>query len=140
MRSKPYELIDHTADVGIRAFGKNLAELFQHAAVGMFELMADLRTVEPVDAKTITLAAETLEDLYLLWHQELLFCSSVEGVIYKEFLLGAVTEKHLEAHIRGEKINFEKHALKKEVKAVTYHALKVGKTKKGWVGEVIFDI
>ncbi|MBI4436546.1 MAG: archease [Candidatus Omnitrophica bacterium] len=137
---KSYELIDHTADVGIRAFGRTLEELFKNAAVGMFELMADLETVDPTAEKTLTLIAETLEDLYVLWHQELLFRASVDRMLYKEFLFDTLTERNLKARIRGEGINFEKHHLKKEVKAVTYHELKVQKTKEGWVGEVIFDI
>jgi len=137
---KSYELIDHTADIGIRAFGKTLEELFRNAAVGMFELMAELDNVDPTEGKTIALTSETLEDLYLFWHQELLFRASVDHMLYKEFLFDTLTERSLKARIRGEGIHFEKHRLKKEVKAVTYHELKVQKTEAGWVGEVIFDI
>ena len=137
---KPYELMDHTADIGVRAFGKDLGELFRNAAVGMFELIADLESVVAKEEKKIALAAKGLEDLYILWHQELLFRSAVDRAIYKEFSFDAITEKSLQAHIRGEAIDFEKHRLKKEVKAATYHGLKVERTKEGWVGEVIFDI
>ena len=137
---KSYEWIDHTADIGVRAFGKNLEELFKNAAVGMFELIADLENVTPQFEKRVTLKEDRVEDLYLSWHQELLFRSSVDHAIYKEFSFQSLTEKNLEATIRGELINFDKHQLKKEVKAVTYHELKVEKTREGWVGEVIFDI
>ena len=137
---RPYELIDHTADVGVRAFGRTLEELFRNAAVGMFEIIAELDSVGIVESKKIQLTAETLEDLYLLWHQELLFRSSVDHIVYKEFSFDDISEKRLTATIRGEKFNPGKQVLKKEIKAVTYHALKVQKTKEGWVGEVIFDI
>jgi len=137
---KPYELIDHTADVGVRAFGKTLEELFRNAALGMFEIIADLETVGATATTELTLTAETLEDLYILWHQELLFQSSVDGVVYKEFNFSELTEKKLSATVRGEKFNPKTQSLKKEIKAATYHGLKVRKTQEGWVGEVIFDI
>ena len=137
---KHYELIDHTADVGIRAFGKTLEELFRNAAIGMFEIIADLDTVGTGEIKEISLSAETVEDLYLLWHQELLFRSAVDGVVYKEFIFQEISKRQLLATIHGEKFNPGKQGLKKEIKAATYHALKVQKTKEGWVGEVIFDV
>ena len=136
----PYELIDHTADIGVRAFGRTLEELFRNAAVGMFEIIAELDSIGTLESRKIQLAAETLEDLYLVWHQELLFRSSVDHVVYKEFSFDAISEKKLTAIIRGEKFNPEKQVLKKEIKAATYHELKVQKTEEGWVGEVIFDI
>lgn len=126
--------------MGIRAFGKTLQELFRNAAIGMFEQMADLETITSKKIKNIVLDAVGLEELYLAWHQELLFRSAVDRTIYNEFSFNALSEKHLEASLRGEPMNFEKHNLKKEIKAVTYHGLKVQKKGDGWVGEVIFDI
>ena len=137
---KSYEWIDHTADIGVRAFGRTLEELFRNAAVGMFEIIADLESVKVQTSKKVELAAENLEDLYLLWHQELLFCSGVDQTVYKEFLFDEISEQKLRATIRGERFDPDKQVLKKEIKAVTYHALKVEQTKEGWVGEVIFDI
>ncbi len=137
---KHYEIIDHTADVGIRAFGKDLSELFRNAAVGMFELMADLDSVHPTQSQALSLAAEGVEDLYILWHQELLYRSSVDRCLYKEFSFEAISEKNLKSVIRGEPFHPKTQTLKKEVKAATYHGLKVARTKDGWMGEVIFDI
>ena len=137
---KSYELIDHTADIGIRAFGRTLEELFTHAAVGMFGLMAELESVEPTEEKTIALTSETLEDLYLFWHQELLFRASVDHMLYKDFLFDTLTERTLKARIRGEGIHFGKHRLKKEVKAVTYHELKIQKKDHLYSVQIIFDV
>ena len=137
---RPYELIDHTADVGVRAFGRTLEELFRNAAVGMFEIIAELDSIGTAESRKIQLTAENAEDLYLLWHQELLFRSAVDHVVYKEFSFDGISESKLTATLRGEKFNPDKQVLKKEIKAVTYHELKVQKTKEGWVGAVIFDI
>lgn len=135
-----YESIDHTADVGIRAFGKTLEELFRNAALGMFDIIADLQTVGTGESAKVHLEAEDVEGLYLLWHQELLFRSSVDGVVYKLFRFDEISETKLSATVDGEKFNPDRQVLKKEVKAITYHELKVKKTKEGWVGEAIFDI
>ena len=137
---KAYELIDHTADVGVRAFGRTLEELFRHAAVGMFDIIADLGSVGNAETADIELTAQGVEDLYLLWHQELLFRSAVDRRVYKEFLFQELSETRLRATLKGEAFRPAKQSLRKEIKAVTYHALRVQKTKEGWVGEVIFDI
>jgi len=137
---KAYELIDHTADVGVRAFGRTLEELFRHAAVGMFDIIADLGSVGSAETADIELTAQGLEDLYLLWHQELLFRSAVDRRVYKEFLFQELSETKLRATLKGETFHPDKQSLKKEIKAVTYHQLKVERTRDGWVGEVIFDI
>ncbi len=137
---KSYELIDHTADIGIRSYGKDLEALFRHAAIGMFEMMTGLDKVSLKEKRTIRLEEKNVEDLFIRWLQELLYRSSVDHVFYRDFQFSSLTEEKLEAVICGEKINEKKHILKKEVKAVTYHGLKVEKTQDGWVGEVIFDI
>ena len=137
---KAYELIDHTADIGVRAFGRTLEELFRNAAIGMFEIIADLDSICTVESKMIQLTAQNVEDLYLSWHQELLFRSAVDRCVYKEFTFDTLSETELKATVRGERFHPERQSLKKEVKAVTYHELKVQKTGEGWIGEVIFDI
>lgn len=137
---KSYELIDHTADVGLRAFGRDLETLFRNAAVGMFEMMTELERVTPTVSKEIHLEEKKVEDLFIRWLQELLYRFSVDRTFYRDFQFSALTENKLAAVIRGEKMSDQKHILRKEVKAVTYHRLKVEKTKEGWVGEVILDI
>jgi len=137
---KSYELIDHTADVGIRAFGKNLEELFRNVAVGMFEMMTDLEKVTLTVKRSIHLEEKNVEDLFIRWLQELLYRFSVDRVFYRDFEFKDLSEKKLSAVIRGEKMDEKKHVFKKEVKAVTYHELKVERSERGWVGEVIFDI
>ena len=137
---KSYELIDHTADVGLLAFGKNLEGLFRNAACGMFEMMTDLKKVAVTFERSVHLEEKDVEDLFIRWLQELLYRFSVDRVFYREFQFKGLTEKKLSAVIRGEKMDEKKHLFKKEVKAVTYHGLKVEKTEQGWVGEVIFDI
>src|SRR5256885_13017328 len=76
-----YEEIEHTADVGIRAYGSTLNELFANAAEGMFSLIADLDSVKPVGAVEVLLAAEDVETLLLRWLSELLYIHETQHLL-----------------------------------------------------------
>ena len=65
---KTYELIDPTADVGLRAFGKNLEGLFRNAACGMFEMMTDLKTVASKVERSIRLEEKDVELIVIVNH------------------------------------------------------------------------
>ena len=147
---KKYEVIDHTADIGLRAYGKDLKKLFANAAAGMFGILADLKNVQARQRQGIEIEAPDIEELFLSWLSELLYQHNSRGIIFKEFSIEKLTERSLLAEARGEKIDLKRHRLKKEIKAVTYHGLKVEKVKKKgqarlrsdfvWQAEVIFDI
>lgn len=132
-----FEEIDHTADVGIRAFGKTASEIFESAAAGMFALIADLRGVKPVGEEEIRLAAEDLPSLLVAWLSELLFLHETQNLLFSTFEV-RIQGTTLDATARGEAIDKKRHELKLAVKAVTYHRLSVD-LEKG-VAEVIFDV
>jgi SHS2 domain-containing protein len=132
-----YEELDHTADVGIRAYGGRLEELFASAAAGMFSLIANLRTVRAVGEVEVRVSADDLEALMVRWLSELLFLHETQRLLLKAFdvHLDGLT---LTARVRGEAIDKKRHELKLNIKAVTYHGLRVD--PKAGVAEVIFDI
>lgn len=132
-----YEEIDHTADVGIRAFGTNLAELFVNAAEGMFSLVANLDAVRPVGEVEIRLRADDIPTLLLRWLSELLYLHETQHFLFSSFDV-SVSDTTLRALARGETIDKTRHELKLAIKAVTRHRLAVDEQK--GVAEVIFDI
>jgi len=132
-----YEEIDHTADVGIRAFGTNLAELFVNAAEGMFSLVANLDAVRPVGEVEIRLRADDVPTLLLRWLSELLYLHETQHFLFSSFDV-SVSDTTLRALARGETIDKTRHELKLAIKAVTRHRLAVDEQK--GVAEVIFDI
>lgn len=132
-----YEEIEHTADVGIRAYGKTLDELFANAAEGMFSLIADRETVRPVGEVEIRLTADDLPGLLLRWLSELLFIHETQSFLFSSFDV-RVEDTSLVAKARGETIDKARHELRLAVKAVTRHGLSVD-PKRG-VAQVIFDI
>ena len=132
-----YEELDHTADVGIRAHGASLNELFAAAAAGMFSLVADLRKVRAVGEVEVRVKADDLEALMVRWLSELLFLHETQRLLLKEFDV-RIAGTSLEARARGEAIDKKRHELKLNIKAVTYHRLRID--RKAGLAEVIFDI
>lgn len=132
-----YEEIEHTADVGIRAYGKTASAIFASAAEGMFSLIADPTAVEPKGEVEIRLRAEDLPRLLVAWLSELLFIHETQHLLFSRFSV-RVRGTSLRAKASGETIDRRRHELKLAVKAVTYHRLSVDLAK--GVAEVIFDV
>ena len=137
---KTYELIDHTADVGLKAHGKNLSEAFENAAKGMFDIITDKSEIESIGQYNIELEAPDLEQLLVDWLSELLYLNSAKNQVFGFFKV-ELDEKNnkLNAKIFGEKFDLSKHKIGAEIKAVTYHMLEV-KNKRPFHVQVLFDI
>ncbi len=132
-----YEEIDHTADVGIRAFGKTLEDLFAASAEGMFSLIADLSKVNAVGEVEVRVTAEDRQALMVRWLSELLYLHETQHLLLKEFDV-RLDGLALQALVKGEGIDRGRHELKLAIKAVTYHGLRVDPD--AGVAEIIFDI
>ncbi len=131
-----YEEIEHTADVGIRAYGRTASEIFAAAAEGMFSLIAVPAHIEPKGEVEIRLKAEDLPQLLVAWLSELIFLHETQHLLFSRFEVH-VRGSSLRARAWGETIDKRKHELKLAIKAVTYHRLSVDVAK--GVAEVIFD-
>jgi SHS2 domain-containing protein len=137
---KSYELIDHTADVGIKAYGKSLSESFENAAKAMFDIITDNSEIENIGQYNIELESDNLEQLLVDWLSELLFLNSANNIVFGFFKV-EIDEKtnKLSAKVFGEKFDISKHKIGTEIKAVTYHMLEVN-NKKPFHVQVLFDI
>jgi SHS2 domain-containing protein len=142
---KPFESFNHTADVGLRIRGRDLKELFVHAAEGLFDLIAGPKSVgaQLIAPLPIEVSAPSQEELLVAWLRELIYLSSARRMVFFGFKINRMdvgVTLRIHAEIFGEKMNSKKHVLKKEVKAITYHGLSLKQGKKSWVAEVIFDV
>ena len=123
-----FELFEHTADIGVRAFGGTINEAFGHAARGMFDVFTNVDSVEPVGEIEIQITASDIEDLLTQWLSELLFLLDMEKMVMSEFEVKIDEGSNkLEAVARGEIFNPDKHEYKTEIKAVTQHMLEITK-------------
>jgi len=135
---KHYELLEHTADVGIKAYGKTLAEAFEHAAEGMFDIITDESVIELIGEYNIRLEAPDLEQLLVDWLSQLLFLNGAYDFVFGKFEV-TLTGNRLSAYVFGEKYDTKKHRMGVEIKAVTYHMLQVSEKAPIFV-QVLFDI
>lgn len=136
---KAYELIDHTADVGIKAYGKTLDEAFEHAAKGLFDIITDSSVIAPVQEVKVSLAAApSLEQLLVDWLSELVFLQGARNLVFGKFQV-KILGTSLQGSVWGEEFDLKKHRMGTEVKAVTYHMLEVHDSPPFWV-QVLLDI
>ena len=136
---KDFEILDHTADVGIIAYGADMGQAFANAARGLFSLITELDDVEEVTRRDIELTASDEESLLVGWLNELIYQFDTEGIIFKRFDIIQLDNTQLKARGYGEKIDSSRHTLKREVKAATYHMLEVVRNN-GCRVQVLFDI
>jgi SHS2 domain-containing protein len=135
-----YETFDHTADLGLRVRAADLDTLFAEAAEALFSVLlegpgqvAESRAVE------FDVAGDDPELLLFDWLQELLYRFDAEHLVFRRFEV-RVRPDGLHATAFGEPVDRDRHELGHEVKAITYHGLRVERTPDGWLAEVIVDI
>lgn len=140
VRDKNYELIEHTADIGIKVKARDLNRLFQNAALAMFDIIAEKRPVARASKKSVEIKqeADNLEELFINWLNELLSLSSTKELIFTDFQIDKLDKNNLQATIFGSDI--KNYKVNVEVKAATYHELKIEDTGSGWQAQVIFDV
>ncbi len=140
-----YEFFEHTADLGVRVYGSSLADLFRNAAAALYEALGRFeKTAEP-RTQPLALEAGNLEDLLHDWLAELLYRVETEQVIYDRFESLAVRNRdrvwEITAELQGRRIDFSRSETHEEIKAVTYHQLRVDQLPNGtWRASVIFDV
>ncbi|MFO7677513.1 MAG: archease [Thermoplasmatota archaeon] len=135
---KAYDFIEHTADIGVKAYGETLDEAFSHVAQAMFDIITDHSKVDMVGEFKIELCADNLEQLLVDWLSDLLFLNTANNLVFGGFNV-EITDNRLIAYVYGEEFDVSKHNIGMEIKAVTYHMLEVN-TKKPIYVQVLFDI
>ena len=136
---KDFEIINHTADVGIVAYGADMSQAFANAARALFSLITELDDVAEVLHRDVELTAPDEEGLLVEWLNELIYLFDTENILFKRFDIIQLNNTQLKARSYGEKVDKSKHKLKTGVKAATYHMLKVDRDDVCQV-QVLFDI
>ncbi len=136
---KDFEILEHTADVGIIAYGADMTQAFANAGKGLFSLITELDDVQEVLHRDIEITATDEESLLVEWLNELIYLFDAEGIIFNRFDITQLDNTRLRARSYGERADRSRHRLKTGVKAATYHMLKVDKDD-GYKVQVLFDI
>jgi len=137
---KNYELLEHTADIKIRVTAGDLKDLFKNSAAAIFDIIAERKHIEPAPQKKVSLkqSADTLDELFINWLNELLSLYAVKELVFFDFKIKKLDKHNLQAEAVGENIKY--YRINTEIKAATYHDLKLSRTKSGWEAEVILDV
>jgi len=137
---KRYEQFPHTADIGVRVFGRDLKELFENAAFAMFDIIADLENMTGETAEKFEIVAPNREELLVSWLDELLYSFCTKQLIFYKFRIDELSEGALRATAFGRPVGANRNRLKTEIKAATYSDLKIKKAADGYSVEIIFDV
>ncbi len=135
---KRFDIIEHTADTGIVAYGADFKEALVNAAYAMFSLMIDLEDVREEVCRQVEVEAPDEESLVVAWLNELIYAFEVDRTIFSRFEILELDETSLQAEAYGEQIDASRHDFQAGVKAATYHMLKVDKNDEYSI-RVIFD-
>jgi SHS2 domain-containing protein len=135
-----YRILEHPSDVGIEAAGRSLKEVFEYAALGLVSIIADPSTVDSAERRFVALEGSDHENLLVKWLSELLYLYDGQQFLPSDVEITRLTSQQLEASVMGESVDAQKHALKTDVKAITYHQLKVEEREDGFLVRVFVDI
>jgi len=138
--SKPYEVFEHTADIGLHAYGSTLSELFIHAAQGMESLMVPPEQIRIQVSRQLEVDGHDIVSLLIAWLNELIILFDTEYLIFCQFEVESLTETHARGRASGEPYDAQHHELSSAIKAVTWHEAAVEQTDDGYKARLIFDI
>lgn len=138
--AEDFEIIEHTADIGIVAYGSDLKQVFANAGRGMFSIIADLEQVHETVARRIEASAPDRESLLVEWLNTLLYIFDVDNLLLKRFEVTDLSDTKIKARGYGEKADPKRHNIKLGVKAATYHMLNIDTSGGRYSARVILDI
>jgi SHS2 domain-containing protein len=138
--SKPYEVFEHTADIGLHASGNTLAQLFVHAAQGMESLMVSPEQIRILTTREVIVDGHDAVSLLIAWLNELIFLFDTEHLLFHDVAIDSITETSVRGRVSGEPYDAQRHELSSAIKAVTWHEAMVNRTEQGYQARIIFDI
>ena len=137
---RPFETFEHTADIGLLARGRAPEEMFEHAAMGLVDLIVDPAGLGEGTRLEVSLSAQDREALLIAWLNELLYLLDARGFLPRRCRVTHLSDTELAAELWGDTVDRARHALRRLVKAATYHGLRITRTDDHWEGRVILDL
>ena len=140
VNSPAFEILEHPADIGFRAFGATRAELFENAAIALVSIATELEEIQPGREYPLEAAAPDPESLLVAWLSEVLFWLDARRVLFRGFRVIEMNDTHLTAVGLGEPYDSTRRQSRLIVKAVTWHQLKIMQSGGCWIAEVYLDV
>lgn len=143
---KPYEFLDHTADIKVVARGKNLAKAFENAAIATFEVMTDTTKIQPNMTKTIEIENEKLTTLLYDFIDELIFLMDTQAFLLKHCKNTTLTKQEtntykLQTTLFGDiQKNTDQYDVTSYIKSPTYNEMSIEQKKRHYKITFVPDI
>jgi protein archease len=138
--ARPFEILEHPADVGFLAYGATLEELFANSALAMISLACDLEGVREIERRQIEAAGEDIESLLYAWLAEVLAVTDAERLVLRRVTVTFLDEGRVRGMLYGERIGRARHKTGVAIKAVTLHQFAVESLDDGWRARVFLDL
>jgi SHS2 domain-containing protein len=135
-----FETIDHTADLAVHVWSPDLAGLFAEAARAMTSLMADPEAIEGRETVSISAEGADAADLLVNWLREILYLWHGRELLTAKAEVLDIGETRIQSRLGCDPYDPARHEIRHELKAVTYHDLRVEPASDGWEAVVIFDV
>ena len=139
-KTPDFTVLNHTADLGIRAHGTDLRDLFENAARAMLQTMVRIRPGGKAATIRLSLDGQDLADLMVRWLGEILYLIAGEDKVVLDVEIDSITPSHLRASVEYVPFDPELHEIQCEIKAVTYHQIDVSRKNGLWQATVVFDL
>lgn len=135
----PCETFEHEADIGIRGFGHTLEEAFENAAICLYSVMVNVGSIELKEVRTISVTASDPELLLVEWLNALLSLSDIERMVFARFEV-VFNGMSLTGRAWGEHLDKARHQPHVEIKAATYHMLRITKENELFAAQCVVDV
>jgi SHS2 domain-containing protein len=136
----PYTLLDHTADLRIRVSGTDPADLFKNAGLALFDLITRPDRLKPGEVIEVSVIGDDAADLMVNYLRELLYLWTGEEKLVDRIEIVHLSDNAVSARVSADCYQPERHEIRHEIKAVTYHQIEVSRTGDGWQAMVVFDV
>jgi SHS2 domain-containing protein len=136
----PFEILEHPSDLGIEAHGKSMDELFRNMALGLMSVIAGKSKIQTSEHREVFIPAIDRENLLVRWLTEILYLYEANKFLTADVRFESLSDTSLKATVLGERYDVLKHTLKLDVKAITYHQLKIYEKDGRWIGRIFVDI
>jgi SHS2 domain-containing protein len=137
---KRYRVTARQSELAVRVSGKSQTELFVNAAFALFDVMTDIEKIEVKERVPLEVEGLDMDDLMVNWTRELLYLYQGSGYLLKEFNIREAKETSVKAEVCGEKIDPDRHEIRKEINGVAYHQSRMQKTGDQWTAQLIFEM
>ena len=135
-----FEILEHPADVGFRAYGATREELFANAALAVLSIAGDIESIAESERREIEATGDDTDELLHAWLAEIVAVADADRLVLRRVEVASLTEQRAAGVAYGERYDRARHRAGTAIKAVTFHRFLVEQTPAGWIAEVFLDL